>query len=77
MALARPAGVNPHRAEQGVEAYIPLSHRPRPHPAGGSVQQVYIRRCHAKTSSNLAWAADKRYSLGVRNEDSLLLRGRH
>jgi len=51
MALAGPAGVNPHRAEQGVEAYIPTAHA---HTGSAVQSNRFIRRCHAKTSSYLA-----------------------
>ena len=58
-----PSRVNPHWCGEGFETYIPLVATAAA-TIGPAVQSNrFIRRCHAKTSSNLAWAADKRYSL--------------
>ncbi|MGQ3094375.1 MAG: hypothetical protein ACT6RP_13060, partial [Roseateles sp.] len=51
------------------ETYIPLVAAAAA-TIGPAVQSNrFIRRCYAKTSSKLAWAADKRYSLAFSPDD--------
>lgn len=76
VALAAPARVNPHWADRGVEPYIPPISTTAAHLGAAVQSNRFIRRCPACMSSNLAWAADKRYSLSVKTASTSAY-GRH